>query len=160
MTNQSCVKVRVCRFIRKINFTDQNFSLTLISHRLTFRSIRKIAFVIRFSLGMALISTPVIPLEPVNTNYFIATDIAIGGENAYTHWKNSADIFIPPPKQRNLFENLGINTAICIQNKQEKWFLTSSESTYYFDAKIEEVLHQWQKPGMNELIPKIYRCDK
>ncbi len=81
---------------------------------------------------------------------------SLDGTSTFLSWAGSIYAVIPGEKRKLLFQILGLSVGRCIADPEGGWDFTSRELNYYLDPKTGEIIHKWQNPWTEEILPVIH----
>ena len=81
---------------------------------------------------------------------------SLDGEQAVLIWTGAIYSFIPGEKKKKLFKIVGMSVSRCIACEENAWDFTSRELTYYLHPETGEILHKWQNPWTDEVLPVMH----
>lgn len=106
------------------------------------------------SLGRAGVSPE--PISSISAEEVTRLRCATDGSDVYTVWDGVVYSVVPNEKQKVLFSIVGMNVARCFKNVDGKWLFSSRELNYYLDSKTGELIHRWNNPWTNEIVPVVH----
>lgn len=94
-------------------------------------------------------------IQQFDAKAFVKVRGSTDGQQALIGWSGSIYALVPEQPKKKLFDIIGMSVARCIQ-QEEAWDFTSRELTYYLDPQTGEILHQWQNPWTQEIVPVVH----
>jgi len=87
---------------------------------------------------------------------FVKVRGATDGSQAFISWTGSIYSLVPEEPKQHLFKIVGMSVARCIPDEKGGWDFTSRELTFYVNPATGEILHQWDNPWTQEVVPVMH----
>lgn len=95
-------------------------------------------------------------LEIFDAREFVKVRGSTDPQQALITWRGSIYSFVPEEPRQQLFKIIGMSVARCIPTEESAWDFTSRELTFYLDPESQEILHRWQNPWTQEVVPVVH----
>ncbi|HLO84171.1 MAG TPA: DUF1838 domain-containing protein [Nostocaceae cyanobacterium] len=99
----------------------------------------------------------VVQTQEVDAQQWVKTRSSLDPhESSFLTWTGKIYSFVPGEKRQLLFKIVGVSVSRCIPNGEGSWDFTSRELTYYLNPETAEILHKWENPWTQEIVPVIH----
>lgn len=87
---------------------------------------------------------------------FVKVRAATDGGQSFLTWQGALYSLVPEEPKRHLFNFVGMSVARCPQTPTGDWDFTSRELLFYLDPQTNQIVHRWQNPWTEEIVPVIH----